>query len=105
MSLSITKFAKNLKKLRQAKGLTQQQVASMAKIPQSHLSQIERGLVDIRLSSLVELVHILNAELIIVPNQYALIVQSMIAQRDYHNKSLAELILSNEDEDEDDAQT
>lgn len=56
-----------LRAARQAKGLTQRDLSTKAGVPQSHISKIERGGADIRLSSLIELARALELELVLAP--------------------------------------
>ena len=51
------------------KGLSQRQLAERVGIQQAHLSKIEQGKVDARLSSLVEVARALDLELQLVPRQ------------------------------------
>ncbi|MGY8681637.1 helix-turn-helix transcriptional regulator [Bradyrhizobium sp. UFLA05-153] len=55
-------FATNLRRLRNAKGLSQDELAYQAKISRSYLSQIEKGSFYVSLKVLGKLAHTLEAE-------------------------------------------
>ena len=55
MSYATEHIAESLKAARERKGLSQRALSAKAGVPQSHISKIENGAVDLRLSSLVEL--------------------------------------------------
>lgn len=56
-----------LKTARETRGLSQRDLSAKAGVPQSHISKIESGGADIRLSSLIELARALELELVLVP--------------------------------------
>jgi transcriptional regulator with XRE-family HTH domain len=58
-----------LKNAREARGLTQRALAERVGIPQSHLSRIEQGRVDLQLSTLQQLARALDLEWVLVPRQ------------------------------------
>lgn len=60
---------KSLKLARKSKGLSQRDLSARSGVPQSHISKIESGAVDLRVSSLVELARILGLELVLVPRK------------------------------------
>jgi predicted transcriptional regulator len=55
MAYSTEQMVKELKAAREAKGLSQRALSELVGVPQSHISKIERGGVDLRLSSFVEI--------------------------------------------------
>ena len=61
-------IASTLKNARRAKGLGQRALGKKAAVPQSHISKIENGAVDLRVSSLVELARALHLELMGISN-------------------------------------
>lgn len=71
-------IASTLKAARESKGLSQRELHGKAGVPQGHISKIENGAVDLRLSSLVALARILDLELMLVPRKAASAVQSIV---------------------------
>ena len=67
-----------LKAARKAKRLSQRELGVRAGVPQSHISKIESGAVDIKLSSLIELARALDLELILVPRKLVPAVRSVV---------------------------
>jgi len=72
---------KILKKARQAKGLTQAELGKKMGLPQSHISQIEAGHVDLRVSSLQEIARLLDLEPMLIPRVLTPAVRSIITGR------------------------
>ena len=70
-----------LKKAREARGLSQRALGAKAGIPQSHISKIENGTVDLRVSSLVELSRVLGLEFVLVPRKFVPAVEAIIRGR------------------------
>jgi transcriptional regulator with XRE-family HTH domain len=60
-----------LKAARNAKALSQRGLAQLAGVPQSYVSRVERGAIDLRLSSLIEIARALDLELTLVPRKAA----------------------------------
>ena len=58
-----------LKDARIAKGLSQRALSRRTGVPQSHVSKIENGGADIRLSSLIELARALDLDLRLIPRK------------------------------------
>ncbi|MYH56476.1 MAG: helix-turn-helix transcriptional regulator [Boseongicola sp. SB0675_bin_26] len=69
MGYSTEHIAGSLKAARERKGLSQRALGAKTGVPQSHISRIENGAVDLRLSSLVELARVLDLELTLVPRR------------------------------------
>jgi transcriptional regulator with XRE-family HTH domain len=67
-----------LKAGRKEKRLTQRRLSAQAGVPQSHISKIESGAVDIKLSSLIELARVLGLELILAPRKLLPAVQAVL---------------------------
>lgn len=61
-------IAATLKAARLRKGLTQRELGRLAGVPQSHVSKIEAGSVDLRFSSLVALAELLDLRFELVPS-------------------------------------
>jgi transcriptional regulator with XRE-family HTH domain len=71
-------LAKALKAARKTKGLSQRALGKRAGVPQAHISKIEKGAVDLRVSSLVALARVLDLELTLVPRKAVAAVQSIV---------------------------
>ena len=69
MAYGARDIAERLRAARAASGLSQRELSALAGIPQAQISRIETGAVDLRLSSLVALVHALDLELALVPRK------------------------------------
>lgn len=67
-----------MKIARQEKGLKQSELGNKLGLPQSHISKIERGETDPRLSTVVDMARIVDRELILVPRRLAPAIRSMI---------------------------
>jgi transcriptional regulator with XRE-family HTH domain len=81
-SYPIAPLTSSLRSAREAKGLTQRALASLTKIPQSHLSKIETGSVNLQLSSLLELARELDLELMLVPRRLVPAVEALTRNRE-----------------------
>jgi transcriptional regulator with XRE-family HTH domain len=75
----IAALAELLRKARHHRGLTQDRLAAGLGVPQSHVSKIERGQVDLRASSLIELARLLDLELVLVPRKWIPAVRQIIS--------------------------
>ena len=84
MKYAITYIAEKLKATREAKGLSQRKLSQLAGVPQGHISKIESGNVDLRVSSLIELTRALGLELTLVPRN-TLPAVNTIARGNVHN--------------------
>lgn len=69
MSAGIEEIAASLREARIAKALTQKALGQRVGLPQSHISKIEKGAVDLKLSSLVEIARALGLEIKLVPRK------------------------------------
>jgi len=69
---------KQLKIARQEKGLKQSEFGKKIGLPQSHVSKIERGETDPRLSTVVDMARIVDRELILVPRRLVPVIRSMM---------------------------
>ncbi len=78
MSYSTQYIAQQLKKSRKNMGLSQRELSARAGVPQSHISKIESGNVDLRLSSLVAISRVLELELALIPRRYVSAVNSIV---------------------------
>lgn len=69
---------KNLREARQRKGFSQRELSAKSGVPQSHISKIENGAVDLRVSSLVALARVLDLELELVPKKVIPAIKSIV---------------------------
>lgn len=67
-----------LKQARINKGWSQKEIGERLGIPQSHLSKIENGKTDLRISSLIQLSRVLELELVLVPKQHWPVVYAIL---------------------------
>lgn len=67
-----------LRNTREKKGLSQRELSAISGVRQSQISKIEKGTVDLRLSSLIELARALELELTLVPRPAVPAVQSIV---------------------------
>lgn len=77
---SIVYIVEALKAARLKKGLSQRALSVKAKIPQSHISKIESGTVDLQTSSLIELSRLLDLELMLVPRKWVPVLESLMTE-------------------------
>ena len=78
MSYLNNRVLKILKEARARKGLSQRELSAKSGVPQSHISKIERGGVDLRVSSLIALARVLDLELELVPKKTVPAVKSIV---------------------------
>ena len=81
MTYATEHIAPTLRSARETQGLSQRALSAMAGVPQSHISKIENGTVDLRVSSLVELARVLDLELILVPRKAVSAVHAVVRSR------------------------
>ena len=80
MGYEIEALTGKLKAARVKKGWSQRSFAGSIGMPQSRLSKIENGLIDLRTSNLLELARSLDMELMMVPRQLVPAVDGLIRQ-------------------------
>jgi len=78
MNYELDEIARLLKAAREHKGLNQRQLSSRCGVPQSQISRIEQGNVDLRFSSLVSIVRALEIEIALVPRRVLPVVNSIL---------------------------
>ncbi len=86
MQYEVEDITRNLKEARHRMGLSQRALAQKAGVPQSHISKIEKGEVDLRLSSLIELARALDLELVMAPRKNLSAIQSIVRSSDPENE-------------------
>jgi transcriptional regulator with XRE-family HTH domain len=67
-----------LRNARELKQLSQRDLSALAGVAQAHISKIENGAVDTRLSSLVELARALDLEVMLVPRKLVPAVEAIV---------------------------
>ena len=82
MAYATEHVARTLRNAREARGLSQRALSARAGIPQSHISKIENGVVDLRVSSLVELARVLDLDLVLVPRKAVSAVHAIVGRSD-----------------------
>ena len=78
MNYGIENLAIRLRTARERKGLGQRALSERSGIPQPQISRIEKGLVDLRLSSFLAISHSLDYEVVLVPRKALPATQSII---------------------------
>jgi transcriptional regulator with XRE-family HTH domain len=88
MTYRAQEIAERLRTARVARGLSQRELSALAGIPQPQISRVEAGAVDLRLSSLIALVHALDLELALVPRKampaVRALTQEALGQNGHH---------------------
>lgn len=101
MSYATEHIAKTLKQARERHGLSQRALSRLSGVPQSHISKIENGAVDLRLSSLVELARALDLELLLAPRARLGVLRALLRDPDQETRpaySLDDEALDDEEE-------
>lgn len=78
MNYSLEQILKDLREARSRKGFSQRELSARSGVPQSHISRIESGDVDLRVSSLIALARVLDLELFVAPKKSVLAIKSII---------------------------
>ena len=74
---SIAHIAEMIKTARERKKLSQRALSAKIGVPQSHISRIENGTVDLQTSSLIQLARALDLELMLIPRTLIPAVKSL----------------------------
>ncbi len=86
MILTIQQLVQKLKSARTAKNLSQRELANSLGIPQSHLSKIESGHVNIKLASFVKMARNLELEVMLIPRQEIPLVKNLMTSKEEMRK-------------------
>jgi predicted transcriptional regulator len=78
MSYATDHIVADLKAARDEQKLSQRALGAKAGVPQSHISRIESGSVDVQLSSLIELARNLDREVMLIPRRLVPAVQAIL---------------------------
>lgn len=77
MPAAISHIMNQLATARRSKGYTQLLLGQKMGVPQSHVSKIETGVVDVGLSTLIEMARVLDLEVMLVPRKLVPAVRGM----------------------------
>lgn len=77
MNHAVAHWIEQLKVARKRQGLSQAELGRKVGLPQSYISKIESGSIDIRLSSLLEAARALELEPMLVPRKLVPAVKSL----------------------------
>ncbi|GLR64724.1 helix-turn-helix domain-containing protein [Marinospirillum insulare] len=78
MSYVTEQLLEDLREARTSKGFSQRDLSARSGVPQSHISKIESGGVDLRVSSLIALARVLDLELFLAPKKSITAINSII---------------------------
>ncbi len=78
MSYVTEQILQSLREARVRKGFSQRALSDRSGVPQSHISKIESGAVDLRVSSLIALARALDLELFVAPKKTVPAIKSII---------------------------
>lgn len=103
MNYATEHIASALKAARERKGISQRELSAKSGVPQGHISKIENGAVNLRVSSLVILARVLDLELTLVPRKAVPAVQSIVrsSERNSENVTFARPAYSLDDDEDD----
>jgi HTH-type transcriptional regulator / antitoxin HipB len=69
----------SLRAAREKKGFSQRALSAGTGMPQSYISRMERGMIDLQLSSLIEVARVLDLEIMAVPRKLVPAVQAIVS--------------------------
>ena len=78
----MSEVIKSLKGARLEKGLKQSELGSKLGLPQSHISKIEQGATDPRLTTVTDMARMLDQELVLVPRAMLPVIRAIIQGKD-----------------------
>ncbi len=96
MNLRNDEITTSIRAARKAKALTQKELGQRVGLPQSHISKIEKGAVDLQLSSLVQIARALELEVKLVPRKALAAVEGAIRAHGTNVETSRALNLLNE---------
>jgi HTH-type transcriptional regulator / antitoxin HipB len=67
-----------LKSIRQEKSMKQSELGEKLGLPQSHISKIEQGANDPRLSTVTEMARVLDQELMLIPREMVPYIRALL---------------------------
>lgn len=99
MSYVTEQILESLLEARVRKGFSQRDLSVRSGIPQSHISKIESGGVDLRVSSLIALARVLDLEVLIAPRKFVPAIKSIIRSNDKDESMSPAYNLDGDDDD------
>ena len=99
MPYNIEEIIQSVRTARKEKRLSQRALSKRAGIPQSHISKIENGPVDIKLSTLIELARALDLEVMLIPRKSLSAVKSITRPVRSENSTIPRPAYSLDEED------
>lgn len=97
---SIQEIAATIQAARKKKGLSQRALSKKVGIPQSHLSKIEKGMVDLQLSTLIEIARNLDLEPVLIPRSQLTLLEALQKGALSTSKPVPAYRLSEDDDEE-----
>lgn len=82
MNYETEKLAATLRAAREKMGLSQRALSARAGVPQSHISKIENGAVNLTVSSLTAIANALDLELALIPRKAVPAIRTIIRSID-----------------------
>jgi transcriptional regulator with XRE-family HTH domain len=79
MAYATDEIVANLRAARERTALSQRDLSARIGVPQSHISKIENGSTDLRLSSLIELARALDHEVVLVPRRLLPAIEAIVS--------------------------
>jgi transcriptional regulator with XRE-family HTH domain len=98
MAMPEPTILERLREERLAKRLNQTELAKKLGIRQSQISDLERGTVDPRLSTVQDVARVLDLELMLIPRQLLPVVRGLIRAKDTSAESRPLYALDSDDE-------
>jgi HTH-type transcriptional regulator/antitoxin HipB len=74
----MNEIIEQLKKARREKNINQADLGKKLGLPQSHISKIESGETDSRLSTLADMARLLDLELMLIPREMLPVIRSIL---------------------------
>jgi predicted transcriptional regulator len=74
---SIKRYMQALKTMRKLKSISQKTLSEKMGVPQSYLSNVENGKIDLRLSNFIELTRLLDHEVMLIPKDKVKLIESL----------------------------
>lgn len=89
-----------LKKARKELGMSQRELSIKSHVPQSHISKIESGKVDLQISSLIDLARILEMEPMLIPRSLIHTVSALLRPRSPNDEPRPKYSIEKDDDEE-----